>query len=239
VHFLRTNNAWLGHEGVGAAAEFLGIDYHGLQTTHIDALCHTWNEDGGWNGIDPLSNARWDGATRGGVQAWRNGITTRGVLIDVPRHRGAPYVTPDRPVTGEEIKAICAAQGVALEAGDALLVYCGRERWEAEHPAWEGPVVDAESPQPGLDPSCLVPLRLDDVAVLIWDMSDAWPPPAELPWGVHSAIFAFGLSLVDNALLEELAQACAESRTWEFFFSVTPLHLVGGTGSPVNPIAIL
>jgi hypothetical protein len=50
VHFLRNNNAWLGHEGVGAAAEFLGIDYHGLQTTHIDALCHTWNEDGGWSG---------------------------------------------------------------------------------------------------------------------------------------------------------------------------------------------
>jgi hypothetical protein len=97
----------------------------------------------------------------------------------------------------------------------------------------------AESPQPGLAPSCLVPLRLGDVAVLVWDMSDAWPPPAELPWGVHSAIFALGLSLVDNALLEELAQAGAESRTWEFFFSVTPLYLVGGTGSPVNPIAIL
>jgi hypothetical protein len=148
-------------------------------------------------------------------------------------------VTPDRPVTGDEIYEASAAQNVVLQPGDALLIYCGREKWELEHPPWDGPVNDEAATIPGLHPSCLLPLRRRDIAVLVWDMSDAWPPEPSLPWGVHSAIYAFGIGIVDNADLGTLAGACAEAGTWEFFFTVAPLHLTGGTGSPVNPTAIL
>jgi hypothetical protein len=48
------------------------------------------------------------------------------VLLDVPKYRGEPYVTLDKPVHGWELEDIAAAQGVRLEPGDALVVYSGR-----------------------------------------------------------------------------------------------------------------
>jgi len=65
------------------------------------------------------------------------------------------------------------------------------------------------------------------------------PNGYDIPWSVHAAIFAYGIGLLDNALLEPLAQACAEENRYEFMLTVNPLRVVGGTGSPVNPIALL
>ena len=48
-----------------------------------------------------------------------------------------------------------------------------------------------------------------------------------------------GMPFVDNVDLEPLAEACATAARWEFMFVVAPLVVRGGTGSPVNPIAIL
>jgi hypothetical protein len=55
---------------------------------------------------------------------------------------------------------------------------------------------------------------------------------------VHGAIFAYGVALLDNALLEPLARACAEESRWEFMLTIAPLPVVGGTGSPANPLAL-
>ena len=46
------------------------------------------------------------------------------------------------------------------------------------------------------------------------------------------------MALLDNALLEPLANACAEEGRYEFMISINPLNVIGGTGSPVNPIAV-
>jgi hypothetical protein len=85
AHFVRTNNNWLGHEGVGAAAEFLGIDYHGLQTTHIDALCHTWDEDGGGTASTawetPAGMVPRAAASKRGAQASRLGASCLTCLV--------------------------------------------------------------------------------------------------------------------------------------------------------------
>jgi hypothetical protein len=69
-------------------------------------------------------------------------------------------------------------------------------------------------------------------------MTDRMPNGYELPFGVHSAIFAYGLPLIDMALLEPLAEASQEEGRREFMLVVTPLVVIGGTGSPVNPLAI-
>jgi hypothetical protein len=61
---------------------------------------------------------------------------------------------------------------------------------------------------------------------------------ADCPWGMHSAIFAFGVPLVDNSLLEPLANVCAELGRYEFLLTLAPLVVEGGTGSPINPIAV-
>jgi hypothetical protein len=64
------------------------------------------------------------------------------------------------------------------------------------------------------------------------------PNGYDVAWSVHGVIFAYGVGLVDNALLEPLAAACAEEQRYEFMFMALPLVVVGGTGSPLNPVAL-
>ncbi|HZP57346.1 MAG TPA: cyclase family protein [Dehalococcoidia bacterium] len=218
----------------GGAVDYYGLVYHGYVTTHLDALCHVWDNDGMWNGRDPEKEVTSAGARFGGIEHWREGIVTRGVLLDVPKHRGEPSVTLEAPVHGEELEAIAKAQGVTLGPGDALVVYSGREAWQAAHPDWSG----YAPPSPGLHASCLKFIRDHDVALLVWDLMDAVPNPYGLAWSVHAAIFAYGVGLVDNSLLQPLAEACAAEGRYEFMLSLAPLPFVGGTGSPVNPVAL-
>ena len=77
------------------------------------------------------------------------------------------------------------------------------------------------------------------MSILAWDMMDLSPNGYGIPWAVHAAISSYGVGLVDNALLEPIADVCAEEGRYEFMFLVAPLKVDGGTGSPVNPIAIL
>ena len=81
-------------------------------------------------------------------------------------------------------------------------------------------------------------IRDKDVSLLGWDMMDARPNEYDLAWPVHGVIFSFGVALLDNALLEPLANACGEEGRYEMLLCVLPLNVQGGTGSPVNPIAI-
>jgi kynurenine formamidase len=86
--------------------------------------------------------------------------------------------------------------------------------------------------------SCAKFIRDQDVAVLGWDMLDARPDKDGLPWPVHGVLYSYGVALLDNALLDPLAQACADERRYEFMFMALPLKIARGTGSPVNPIAL-
>jgi hypothetical protein len=69
-------------------------------------------------------------------------------------------------------------------------------------------------------------------------MMDFQPNGYDLAWSVHGVIFAYGVGLVDNALLEPLAAACAAEGRYEFMLMVLPLVVPGGTGSPLNPVAL-
>lgn len=231
-------------EDAGAALDFIGVSCHGVASTHIDALCHVWAEDGMWNGRDPDDTIGFRGARFGDIDQWRDGIVTRGVLLDVPAFRSEPFVRFDLPVHGSELEAIAAHHDVTIEPGDAVAVYCGREEWDRQNPPWGGSSGGTSVPtgaeqRPGLHSSCLRFLREHDVAVLLWDMMDLTPNQYELPWAVHAAIWAFGVALVDNALLEPLARQCAREDRCTFQLMLAPLRIVGGTGSPVNPIALL
>ena len=92
--------------------------------------------------------------------------------------------------------------------------------------------------RPGLHASCLKFIKDSDCCVLVWDMMDHTPNGYGLPWSVHGSIFAYGIGLLDNSLLQPLAEACAEENRYEFMLTINPLHVVGGTGSPVNPVAL-
>ena len=235
-HYMRTLPRGKG----GFAADYYGIFYHGVASTHLDALCHTWDEHAMWNGRDPKKEITFDGATFGSVEHWAEGILTRAVMLDVPRHRGVSSVTEERPVHGWELEDIARARGVRLEPGDAVCVYAGREAWQAANPErpYGRPFGMGPNERPGLHVSCLEFLRDHDVSVLVWDMLDHLPVGYDIPWAVHAALFAYGVALVDNALLEPLARACAEEQRDEFMLIVAPLVVVGGTGSPANPLGV-
>jgi hypothetical protein len=162
-------------------------------------------------------------------------------MLDVPRHRGVPCVTHDAPVHGWELDDILAKRNLKLEPGDAVCVYSGREAWQAQDPERPysrpfGPVATLQ--RPGLHISCLPFLRDHDVSVLVWDMLDHLPIGYDVPWAVHAAIFAYGVALLDNALLEPAAKACIEEGRDEFMLVISPLPVHGGTGSPANPLAV-
>ena len=218
----------------GAAMDYYGVFYHGTATTHIDALCHVWNKDGMWDGKNPEEIIKFGGATYGTVDEWKNGILTRGILLDIPLHRNAPYVTTDNPVHGWELEDVAKSQGIEILPGDAVFVYSGREKYAAANDGrWGTP-----DGRPGLHASCLPFVKNNDISILGWDMMDASPNEYDVPWTVHGVIFAYGVALVDNSLLEPLANVCAEEKQYEFMLTINPLYVEGGTGSPANPIAV-
>ena len=134
--------------GGGAAMDYYGVYYHGTATTHIDALCHVWDSGGMWDGKSPNEILTFSGGTYATVDAWSDGILTRGVLLDVPRHRGTSYVTLDSPVHGWELEDIAQAQGVQIRPGDAVMVYSGREAYAADHGGnWAGERFQARPPR--------------------------------------------------------------------------------------------
>jgi hypothetical protein len=66
----------------GGAIDYYGISYHGQASTHLDALCHVWDSNGMWNGRNPDEVITFEGAQWGSVEHWKEGIITRGVLLD-------------------------------------------------------------------------------------------------------------------------------------------------------------
>lgn len=223
-HFIRITQ----RPEFSTAVDYYGSLYHGPAVTHVDALCHMWDQQGMWNGRDPAKEIDTNGARFADITAFGGGLITRGVLLDVPRHRRVPYVTLDKAVEGAELEEIARAQGVVVEAGDALLVYSGREAFVRATNSYGD-----TGPRPGLHVSCARFIRDRDVAVLGWDMTDARPG---IP--LHGVLYSYGVALLDSALLEPLAQACADERRYEFMFMAAPLKIPRGTGSPVNPIAL-
>ena len=228
------------HLMTGTASEGWGGDYfaiapHGFATSHIDALCHIFHEGKLYNGY-PIERVTAHGALSLGIHELHAGIVTRGVLVDVPRLRGVPYLEPGEPIFPEDLEGAERAAGIRVEPGDLLLVRTGRWVYRAERGPW-----NARERVAGLDASCLPWLHACGVAALGCDgVSDVIPSRVRgVPMPIHTvAIVAMGLHLLDNLDLDALAAACAEEGRWEFLLAVAPLVLFRGTASPVNPIAV-
>jgi kynurenine formamidase len=140
----------------------------------------------------------------------------------------------DKPVHGWELEDIAAEQNLKIQPGDAMFVYSGREKYAADN----GGTWMKTAGRPGLHASCLPFIKKSDISILGWDMMDAAPNEYDVPWSVHGAIFAYGVALIDNALLEPLSVACRQEGRYEFMVTINPLYVKGGTGSPTNPIAV-
>jgi kynurenine formamidase len=230
--------------GSGQMCDYLSLFIHGMTETHLDALCHLSVLEGGatWNG-KPLDGYSMPLEHTGTVDYWRDGIVTRGVLYDIPRLRGTASIEPGAPVHGWELADAAAAQGIEPRAGDAVLIRGGFGRYFETHD--ERPGFGSAA---GVHASCVEFLYEHSASMLVWDFQDApgadqgLANPKGIPVAlhVHQIVLPYmGMPILDNADFEALAGACAEAGRWEFQFVVAPLVITRGTGSPVNPIAVL
>jgi kynurenine formamidase len=211
-----------GIPGYEAARDYVGLDIHGLTTTHVDALSHMFVR-GEMYGGRPASDVRSDGARSNTVMSMADGVVGRGVLLDVPRALGTAFLDHGELVTVADIEAAEAAGDVRVGPGDIVLVAWGRDARREAKGSFDG--------MSGLHPECLPWLHERDVAML---GSADWPFP------VHQiGITAMGLHLVDNMALGALAELCSSSGRWSFLFTMAPLRIPRGTGCPVNPVAVL
>jgi kynurenine formamidase len=230
------HDADVGLGPIGFAKDFVGVDYHGDGHTHIDALCHVAYQGRLYNGVGAESVTA-AGAAAESIGVVKDGLVGRGVLLDVPRLRGVPWLEPGEHVFAEDLEAAERAQGVEMLEGDIVLVRTGHARRLAEVGPWE-----TERLKAGLHPTSMPLLADRGIAALGCDgNSDTAPSSTEgVAFPIHVlALNAMGVLLLDYLQLEDLRGACESAERWEFLFVTAPLWIPGGTGSPVNPLAIL
>ena len=219
----------------GGVSDNYNISYHGYSHSHVDSLCHILYKGKMYNGQDQdtITEA---GCTTNSIANLQDGIVTRGVLIDIPRLKGVDYLEPGTPIYQEDIEAFEEMAGVVVRPGDAVFVRTGRWARRAELGAW-----DVARSAAGLHASTMPWFKARDVSFLGGDAaSDLVPSQIEgvgLP--IHLlTIVAMGVDLFDNQDLEAVAETAARLNRWEFMVIAAPLAVEGGTGSPVNVLAI-
>ncbi|MFI1093907.1 cyclase family protein [Streptomyces sp. NPDC020917] len=236
THTMITGPEQLAGQGLRFARDRFAMNVHGDTDSHLDALCHVVY-DGTLHGGVPSSSVTPDGATALSVALAAAGIVGRGVLLDIPRIRGVPWLEPGDHVTAEDLGAAERSQRVRISEGDLLFVRTGHRRRRADRGPWN--VAEARA---GLHPTALEFVADRRVAALGGDGNNDTAPSSTdgVAYPVHVlAIHAMGLPLLDYLQFEDLVPVCAAERRWSFFCVIAPLRLPGATGSPVNPIAVM
>lgn len=208
---------------------------HGPGTTHLDSFAHVFFDGKMWNGYSKNLVTKQGGAARSSIMTMKNGIVTRGVLYDIPRLKGVPYLEPGTRIFAEDLEAWEKKAGVKVEAGDALLLRWGKWARRAKVGPW------ANDEAAGLDNSVIPWLKKRDIALLGWETAGYAPqPPGDISKSsLHDFVLEIlGVHILDRADFESLSVAAAARNRWEFMLTVAPLPIPNGTGSPVNPVAL-
>ena len=205
--------------------------------TQWDALSHIFYYDKMWNGFDARLVGT-TGAKKCGIEKTRDRFVGRGVLLDIPRYLGVPWL-PDGYGIGVELLDACADfQGIAVGAGDFVLVRTG----QMERCLLQGWGTFAGGDAPGLTFATSDWCRRKDIAAVATDTWGVEVRPNEVkgifqPW--HWVVIPMiGLSLGEMFYLKELAEDCATDKVYEFMFVGAALPFTGAVGCPLNPMAI-
>ena len=210
------------------AMEHVGYEFHGLNVTHLDAPCHYFWDGQMYNGVPAARVSSARGALHCAVTVARQGITSRGVLIDLDGiGRGA------RP---DDVERFETEHDLEIGRGDIVLLRTGAARVRRETGVTPVPFPG------GWDPAMLPWFREREVAAIGADVAQevySDPPRfGQMSAPIHIVgLVAMGLWLIDNVDVEDLAQRCAELDRYAFHLAVHPLPIEGATGSAVNPIA--
>ncbi len=224
-----------GSAGIGGTSDTFFISYHGYVHTHMDTICHFLYDRKMYNGYSQ-DEVTEDGAGKNSIINFKNGIITRGVLMDMARHKGVEYLEPGTPIYPEDLDAWEKKAGVKVGAGDVIIVRTGR--WARR---------DAKGPWPiqgeglaGLHMSCARWLHARDVSILGGDgAQDVIPSTVTgVSQPIHAlCIVAMGMPIFDNLDLELVGREAEKRKRWDFLVTASPAAVPGGTGSVLNPIA--
>jgi kynurenine formamidase len=223
---------------MGGTADFIDdVIMMGVQTgSHWDALCHIYYGGQLYNGY-PASAVDDRGAHRDGVDKLHADLNGRGVLFDVPALFGRTTLDPGYAITAEDLDRCAEKQGVEVAKGDIAVIRTGAMTrvpeggWDAFH----------AQPRPGLHFSTVSWLAEHEIAAVAADNTgiEAPSPVPTLRNPFHMiALRDMGLPLGEFWNLEELAADCADDGVYEFLLVAQGMPIVGGSGSPVNPLAL-
>jgi kynurenine formamidase len=226
-----------------ASTDRIAVSFHGYAHTHLDGLAHHFLNGKMYNGFLRTEHVTMEGgATKGSIHNIKEGIFTRGILVDLPRLKGVPYLEPGTPIYVEDLEAWEKKVGIKISAGDAVFIRTGRWVRRAQAGSW-----NVGQSAAGLDASVIPWLRQRDIAVLGSEAALSvvpFPPTSQITnpddyLPVHNFVLvALGMPLFDDCQLDDLAAAAAARNRWEFLLTAAPLPMVKGTGSPINPTAL-
>ncbi len=228
--------------GRGGSYDYIVIGSHGV-ATHVDGLAHTWVDEKLYNGFHQ-NTVRSYGATRLGIENVE-GIVGKGVLLDFAAFKGVPHLPADYYIDATELESCAKAEGVTIEKGDIVLIRTG---WRKTYPQLMEHWCDA---QPGIGITAALWLAKKEVVSVGSDNLAIQPvigfpldeyehkpvkdDPRQEFANIHTALLnKLGMYLVELLDLEALSQ----DKVHEFLFCLAPLMIKGGTGSPVNPLAV-
>ena len=212
------------------------VSYHGYAHSHIDALCHILYKDQTYNGYPRAEVNTEKGCTKLGIDNLKQGIVSRGILIDAPRLKGVEYLEPGTPLYAEDVEAWEKKAGVKIGAGDVVLLRTGRWSRRAKLGPW-----NVGQNAAGFHASIAPWFKTRGVAIVGSDVAeDVLPSRVEgIALPLHTLLItAMGVNLLDNQDLEAVAETAAKLNRWEFMITVAPVPVTGGTGFPVNALAI-
>jgi len=219
--------------GIASTSDTFFISYHGMAHTHMDSLCHFVYDGKIYNGYS-ADTVGEDGAAKNSIINFKNGIITRGVLMDMARYKGVDWLEPGTPIYPEDLEGWEKKAGVKVRSGDVMIVRTGR--WARR---------DALGPWPtqklaGLHMSCAPWMHARDVSILGGDdAQDVLPSQVEgVSQPIHAlCIVAMGMPIFDNLDLELVGREAEKRKRWEFLVTASPAAVPGATGSVLNPIA--
>lgn len=219
-------------DGGSAANEMFVMGAH--VGTHIDALSHV-SQDGFLYGGHSAADAQTGGRFRVHGAETIAPIVRRGVLLDIPAALGIDACDAAYEVTRDDLELSCKRAGVRIEPGDVALIRTGWALHWNDAVAYFGK--ETGVPGPGEDGAKWLGSKGIHAAgadTIAFEHQAPGAGHAVLP-GHRILLVEHGIHIIEALDLEELAAA----NVVEFLFILSPLKLVGGTGSPVRPLAVV
>lgn len=206
--------------------------------TQWDSLAHIVFDNRIYNGY-PATDVGSKGAIRNDIANARDRVVGRGVLLDIPRYQGRPWLEPGDQIHADDLEGCARAQGITVGRGDIVLVRTGQMAQCRAAGTW-GAYAGGSAPGLALDAAgWIFDRELGAVATDTWGLEVLPNQTPDVFQPLHIILIVhMGLLVGEIFDLEALADDCAEDGTYEFLFTAPPLPITGGVGSPVNPLAI-